>query len=323
MDSLHKSVFPAHLSRRRALSLLTSGIAASLLPRVAWGDADPGGVVVAISTDTLGGANVNDARAAYAVWIQEVTRHSGRIRANVLPQIFLSSDELLRDVRSGTVQCYGITALEYMKIADLTDPGYLLLQDYLADGMEYVLVVNSQSSYRSMADLRGAQLVLHHHRDLVLATAWIETSLAAASLPPAEHFFGSISARDSVNQVALPVFFRRADAACLARGSWETAVELNPQLGRSMRVLTVSPKVVPIVLAFRRHCSEAGRQALIDAVMNITSVTAGQQIVALYQAHNFVLRTTAVMKVTVDMLTEYQRLLARMRDRREDSRTGW
>lgn len=323
MDAQQKQTGPAAITRRRALSLMASGVVTSLLPRSAWADQDSEVVVVAISTDTLGSANVNDARAAYGVWIQEVTRHSGRIRAEVLPRIFVPSDELLHDVRSDAVQCYGITALEYMKIADLTDPSYLLLQDYLADGMEYVIVVNNQSSFHSMADLRGAQLILHHHRDLVLAPAWIETSLAGNSLPSAEHFFGSISMRDNVNQVALPVFFRRVESACLARASWEMAVELNPQLGRSMRILAVSPRLVPIVLAFRRHCSEAGRKALIDAVMNITSVTAGQQIVALYQARHFVLRTTAVMKTTVDLLTDYQRILARRRDRREDSRAGW
>jgi len=226
-------------------------------------------------------------------------------------------------VRAGTVDCYGITALEYIKVADVTDPNFILLQDSLADGMEYILVVNNQSPFHSIADLRGAQMIVHHHPDLVLAPAWLETTLTASSLPAAEQFFASISSRDNINQVALPVFFRRVDVACLARPSWETAVELNPQLGRSLRILAVSPKLVPIFVAFRRHCSEGGRKALIDAILNITTIAAGQQIVALYQSHSFVLRTAAVLKTTVDMLNDYQRCLLRRRDRREDSRAGW
>ncbi|MFP5229873.1 MAG: PhnD/SsuA/transferrin family substrate-binding protein [Acidobacteriota bacterium] len=309
------------LTRRHLLQLMAGGLAASLSPRTVL--ADSGMVTVAISADTLGGANINDARAAYRIWTQEVTRHLGAVRAVVNPQIFLPSDELLRDVRAGTVDCYGITALEYMKVADITDPNFILLQDSLADGMEYILVVNNQSSFHSIADLRGAQMIVHHHPELVLAPTWLETTLAASSLPPVDHFFGNIVSRNNINQVALPVFFRRVDAACLARHSWETAVELNPQLGRSLRVLAVSPKLVPIFVAFRRHCSDAGRSALIDAIRNITSVAAGQQIVALYQSHSFVVRTAAVLKTTVDMLTGYQRVLARLRDRREDSRTGW
>ena len=308
-------------TRRKMMSLMAGGFAASLAPRSVF--ADDGLVTVAVSAETLAGANINDARAAYRVWTEEVTRQLGSVRAVVNPQIFLPSDELLRDVRSGTVDCYGITALEYMKVADITDPTYVLLQDSLADGMEYVLIVNNQSPFHSVANLRGAQMIVHHHPDLVLVPAWLETTLAASSLPPPQQFFSNISSRDNINQVALPVFFRRVDVACLARRNWETAVELNPQLGRSMRILAVSPKLVPILIAFRRHCSEAGRKALIDAIMNITSIAAGQQIVALYQSHSFVLRTAAVLKTTVDMLTEYERCLTRRGDRREDSRAGW
>jgi hypothetical protein len=289
-------------TRRKMLSLMGGGLAASLVPRSVF--ADDGLVTVAVSEETLAGANINDARAAYTVWTQEVTRHLGSVRAVVNPKIFLPSEELLRDVRAGTVDCYGITALEYIKVADVTDPNFILLQD-------------------SIADLRGAQMIVHHHPDLVLAPAWLETTLTASSLPPAQQFFASISSRDNINQVALPVFFRRVDVACLARRSWETAVELNPQLGRSLRIVAVSPKLVPIFIAFRRHCSEGGRKALIDAILNITSIAAGQQIVALYQSHSFVLRTAAALKATVDMLTDYQRCLARRRDRREDSRAGW
>ncbi len=310
-----------NLTRRKMLGLMACSAAATFTPRLVF--AEDGLVTVAVSAETLGGANINDARAAYTVWSQEVTRHLGSVRAAVNPQIFLPSEELLRDVRSGTVDCYGITALEYMKVADVTDPSFILLQDSIADGMEYILVVNNQSPFHSLADLRGAQMIVHHHPDLVLAPAWLETTLTASALPPAQQFFSSISSRDNINQVALPVFFRRVDVACLARQNWETAVELNPQLGRSLRVFAVSPKLVPILLAFRRHCSEAGRKALIDAILNIAAVPAGQQIAALYQSHSFVLRTAAVLKTTVDMLTDYQRCLARRRDRREDSRAGW
>jgi ABC-type phosphate/phosphonate transport system substrate-binding protein len=310
------------MTRRRMLGLMAGGVAASFSPRS--GFAESGGLVtVAISAETLAGANINDARAAYTVWIQEVTRHIGSIHVTINPQIFLPSEELLRDVRAAAVDCYGITALEYMKVADITDPEFLLLQDSIADGLEYILVVNNQSPFHTIADLRGAQMIVHHHPDLVLAPAWLETTLAAGSLPPPQQFFSNISARDNINQVALPVFFHRVEVACLARRNWDTAVELNPQLGRSLRILAVSPKLVPIMLAFRRHCSEAGREALLKAITNITSVAGGQQIVALYQSRGFVPRTAAVLKATVEMLNDYERCLARRRDRREDSRAGW
>jgi len=156
--------------------------------------------------------------------------------------------------------------------------------------------------------LRGAQLVTHYHRDMVLSPAWLGTMLAANNLPQTDHFFASQKLTDNLNQVVLPVFFRRTDVACLARRNWETAVELNPQLGRDLRFLAVSPKLVPIAIAFRRGCSPEGRKILIDSILRVASVTAGQQIVALYQSHGFIVRPTSIMNSTIEMVRQFERI---------------
>ncbi len=297
------------VTRRRCLTLMVGAAAAAVAPTLCLG-ADGGQLLrVAVSTETLAGANVSDARAAYTMWIREVTKHMGSVHAEIVPEIFLPSDQLVSAIRHGSVDCYGITALEYVRVAELTDPNFYLLQDYLADGMEYVLLVHNSSPFHKLADLRGAQILTHYHRDMVLLPAWLGTLLEANNLPPADQFFASQVSRDNVNQVALPVFFRRVDGACLARRSWDTAVELNPQLGRDVRVLAVSPRLVPIAVCFRVNSSATARHALLEAVTTITSLPAGQQIVAMYQAHAFVVRTSAVMKTAVDMVTRYQRLL--------------
>jgi ABC-type phosphate/phosphonate transport system substrate-binding protein len=144
---------------------------------------------------------------------------------------------------------------------------------------------------------------------MVLAPAWLSTLLAANNLPQPERFFSSQKLTDNLNQVVLPVFFRRADAACLARRDWETAVELNPQVGRELRPLAVSPKVVPIAIAFRRGCSPMGRSLLIDAILRVASVTAGQQIITLYQSRGFIVRPVSVMSGTVELVRQFERLV--------------
>jgi ABC-type phosphate/phosphonate transport system substrate-binding protein len=303
MDTLQKK-----LTRRQTLEFIFSASVATLAPRLCPAQTQGHVLRVAISTDTLAGANVNDARAAYKVWVNEVSRQFPMGVAQMVPEIFLPSDEMTRGIRQGTIECFGVTALEFVKVADLIDPGYLLLQDYLADGMEYVLLVHQKSPIKTVADLRGAQVLNHFHRDMVLAPAWLSTLLAASSLPQPEHYFGSQKQIDNLNQVVLPVFFRRADAACLARRNWETAVELNPQLGRDLRALAVSPRIVPIAIAFRRGCSAEGRKALIDAILKVSSIAAGQQIVALYQSHGFIVRPASVMNSTLEMIRHFERL---------------
>jgi phosphonate transport system substrate-binding protein len=265
---------------------------------------------LAISVETLAGANVNDARAAYRVWLREVADQYATQTAEPVPEIFIPSEELIKDVRQGRLDCYGVDALEFARIVDLTDPDSLVIQDYLANGIEYVLLVHSGSPFKKLADLRASRIVSHLHRDMILLPAWLNTLLAASNLPAPERFFASQKLNDNLNQVVLPVFFRHVDGACLARRNWETAVELNPQMGRDLRPLAVSPKVIPIVFGFRRSTSARARKALIDAILRIETVPAGQQIVALYQSHGFAVKPAAVMNGTLEMVREFERLSA-------------
>ena len=296
------------MTRRQCLALLAGAGTAALAPEFCRAGNDIKLLRVAVSVETLAGANINDARAAYLVWISEITHQFGHSTAEPVPGVFIPSQEMIRGIRQGTIDCYGVTALEFTEVAELTDPDVLVLQDYLADGMEYVLLVHSSSRFKKLADLRGAQVLTHFHRDMVLLPAWLSTMLAANNLPAPERFFANLEARGTLNQVVLPVFFRRADGACLARRSWETAVELNPQLGRDLRAVEVSPKIVPIAIAFRRGCNANGRKMLLDSMLTISNSMAGRQISALYQARGFVARPTSVMKSTVEMVRQFERL---------------
>lgn len=299
------------MTRREYLATMTAVAAALLEPGFCRSEAARAVLRLAISVETLAGANVNDARAAYRVWLREVAHQYGTQTAEPVPDIFIPSEDLIRQIRQGTLDCYGLTALELEGVAELTDPDSLVLQDYLAEGMEYVLLVHNSSPFKKVADLRDARIVSHLHRDMVLLPAWLSTLLAANNLPAPEHFFASHKLSDSLNQVVLPVFFRRVDGACVARRSWETAMELNPQLGRDLRSLAVSPKVIPIAFGFRRSTSASARKALIDAIQRINSVPAGQQIVALYQSHAFVQKPISAMKTTFEMVRQFERLSAR------------
>ena len=298
------------ITRRRTLAMMAGAAAVALDPGLCRAANASAPLRLAISVETLAGANVSDARAAYRVWLREVAIQYGTETAAPIPEIFIPSEDLIRDIRLGKLDCYGVTALEFAKVADLTDPDSLVIQDYLANGMEYVLLVHSNSEFKKIADLRGARIVSHLHRDMVLLPAWLNILLAANNLPAPEHFFASQKLNDNLNQVVLPVFFRRVDGACMARRSWETAVELNPQLGRDLRALAVSPKIIPIVFGFRRSTSAHARKALSDAILRIETLPAGQQIVALYQSHGFVVRPTAVLNGTLEMVREFERLTA-------------
>ena len=295
--------------RRRYLKLLAGIAATALAPGFSPGQQKKP-MRLAISSESLAGANINDARAAYLVWLHELDLQFGSGNTQVVPEVFLPTDVMIRSIRQGSLDCFGIIAQEFAKVVDLIDPDTLVIQDYMTDGVEYILLVHNDSPYRKLADMRDARVATHRHRDMVLLPDWLGTLLAENNLPQAEHFFSKLMPRDSLSQVVLPVFFRSVDGALVARRQWGTAVELNPQLGRSLRILAISPKVIPIVFCFSRNTDSMQRYKLIDSIRLIASVPAGQQIVALYQSHSFIVRPLSVMKSTLDLVHQYERIVA-------------
>ena len=202
-------------------------------------------------------------------------------------------------IRHGEIDLFGITAWEYAKVLDFVDPNSLLVEDYLwrtAWSMSCWCTMPVHS--RNSATFTAGHLTTHIHRDMNLVPAWIGNLLSNDNLPRMDVFFADQVARDSITQVVLPVFFRRMDAACLARRYFETAVELNPQLGKDLRALAISPKVVPIALCFQKNCSVASQQVFKDAIARSSALPAGQQIAALYQSRTFISRPPSVMNVT-------------------------
>jgi len=297
-----------HVTRREGLAMMAGAIAAACAPSFCRAEDEMSPLRLAVSIEVLAGANVKDARAAYLVWLQHFATQHGMQIATLVPEVFLPSEVLIRYVRQSSIDGYGVTALELAKLADLTDPDCLLLQDDVMDGIEYVLLVHNSSHFGTIADLRNARVVSHLHRDMVLLPAWLSTMLAANNLPQPDRFFASQTLSDKVNQVVLPVFFRRVDAACLARRNWEMAVELNPQLGHDLRPLAISPKIIPIVMAFRRGTNSDELKGLIDTIQKFYSGAAGQQIIAMYQSRTSAVRPLSVMKTTLEMVRQFERV---------------
>jgi ABC-type phosphate/phosphonate transport system substrate-binding protein len=293
---------------RRQLAACLAGVA------VGFGQAGPGRAQtgdrpfrLAISAAQLAGVNINDARASIHVWLQQAVRNL-RIRVELVPEVFLDSERMIRAIREGALDGFTITTWEFLKASGLVDPGFLLLSDYIVQGLRYLVVVHRTSPVRSLAQLRDRHLLMFEHPDMCLSNAWLATLLASQGLPAPERLFSSQEARPRLTQVLLPVFFQRADAACVTNRGLATAIELNPQLGRDLRTLVASPALVTGCFAFHRACPPAERQRFQQALLDMGSDPASQQIMALFQATTFSTRTAAFLEPTLEMLRQYERL---------------
>lgn len=297
----------SRITRRQVLQRLTAFAALGAFGNRLWASVDRP-FRVGLSLDTLAGANVNDARAAYKVWAQQIATGLDMRHSEIIPEIFLPSSQLIQMIRGAEVDCFAITAWEYAKVIDLIDPLQMMVEDYAVNGMDYLLLVNNSSPYKTIADLRGSKVFIHHHRDTILLEAWLSVLLADSSLPPAGQFFESIQPRDVLNELILPLFFRRIQAIGITRRAFNAATELNPQIGRDLKILAASPKVVSDGFFFRAGCNGQDKHQFQDALNRFQTLPAGRQCMALYQSTGFYPRPCSIMNGSLDLIHRHERL---------------
>ena len=261
--------------------------------------------------ETLAGANVNDARAAYRVWGEEIARTLALRHAEMLSQVFIPSAQLIQMIRTGQVDCFALTAWEYASVTELIDPSCAMIEDYALDGIDYLLLVKNDSPYRKIGDLKGCKLLLQHHRDTSVLRAWLALELTASGLPEVEQFFDAPEMRDQIMQIILPVFFGKAQVGAITRRAFNMAAELNPQLGRQLRVIATSPRIIPDGFWFRKGCDPADQQAFQQSMLRLSSIPAGKQVLALYQSTGFYQRPCSIMNATVELIHKYERIRKR------------
>jgi len=263
---------------------------------------------MALSMDLLAGANANDSRAAYKVWAEQVITKFGLKNFEMLPEVVYPSARMLQMVRSHQVECAGLSAQEIYKVQNEIDLETVLLEDYSAQGMEYVVLVQAKSPIQRLEDLKKHRMLIHRHRDTVLLTMWLELQMNASRQGASEEYFDTLLYRDKVNETILPLFFGKTDAIGITRRAFQTAVELNPQLGRQLRVLCNSPKLVIDSLVVRKGCDPGQKQQLIHAITGLSSVPAGKQLLTLYESQGFVARPGSIFAGTFDMIRRYEKL---------------
>jgi ABC-type phosphate/phosphonate transport system substrate-binding protein len=147
----------------------------------------------------------------------------------------------------------------------------------------YVVVTHREGGRARLADLAGTKLGIFGNPRLALAEPWLDVELAAAGLPRANAHFSSLQRHQKPAKAVLPVFFGQAEAALVSQRVFETIVELNPQLGRTLQVIARSPALLPMIFALVEGIDPALHRQLLENLPDVHRSPAGRQVLHLMQ----------------------------------------
>lgn len=238
----------------------------------------------AMSDRIVRGVNLNDARAAIALWGKDVIRHAG-LQVVDQQDWVRPSAAVLAGLRAGAIDVVCISVEEFLEVPDTVEVSEVVVDD--RRGNEMVLIVRKDSNYNSLASLRGHPLLMLDNPDMLLGESWLASELRRAGLPDAAHHFSSITRLARPSQVVLPIFFGRADAAVVTREAFQTMVEMNPQLGVSIRQVLVSERLVTTFLATRRGLPTPIRNRIIEGILASKFDPAIRQVLTLFHVRGY------------------------------------
>ena len=290
----------AAIPRRQALALMlgASGVLA----------ADGAPLRFAISETVVAEVNMNDARAAMSIWLNRLAREHNVV---IEPRLFATTQEIHDGARRGQWDAVAVNVNEYRPIADVLDPSQLIVSAG-AGGMEqYLILARQNSGIHQLGDLKGRRVCMLNSSKMCVASAWLLTLLEEGHYGPAEQFFGPVVADTKFSRVVLPVFFGQADACLTSKRGFDTMCELNPQVGRGLKVLAGSPPIVPNFYIFRKNYQGQNREILLKALLGLRASPAGAQLATLFQFDELAVRDASCLNSALGVLDAADRATAR------------
>jgi len=252
--------------------------------------------------------NDSDARAAIRVWAQTVARERN-INMDPTAGLFDDPAEMVSAMRQGAVDVMSTNFDEFLEISmevETSDWFATVTASELFE--EYIVLVHSDNGVSSLVELKGQSVILHDTARSSLALDWLDHLVIGDGFGAgAEEFFGTIKRVDKVSSAVLPVFFGQAVAGVVAESSFETMCELNPQLRRQLLVIAKSPRLLPAILFFRRDFESPEKERIMEALSNLHSTAAGQQVLTLFKSEALVPVDEQPLKETENFLRETRR----------------
>lgn len=253
----------------RAAPLLAAAFVAAALLHGAAQERPTGGTLrFGFSAALVEDATITDAMAAMVYWVKAVGVAAG-LWQDAEARVLDDSSAIAAAIAQNRLHLFALSTTEYLgaERALAAEP-CMAYEAHDQVEVEYVLV--ARAGTRSVQELAGKRLSHFNptgHRGI--GEVWLDVTLLDAGLPERDRAFAQVRPAKKATQALLPVFFNQADAALVTGSAFDTAVEMNPQIGRSLVVVARSPRLLPGLICASRLLSPERRRRWVESATTI------------------------------------------------------
>ncbi len=250
---------------------------------------------------------IKDAEAAIKVWVDELS-HEDSLKSKV--HLYKDLDPLIKDFQKGELDLISIDPLDYLvSMQEIEAELAFNPVKYGKKTNKYLLLVRSDSSFADITDLRGKKLVVLKgtHAGLL----FLNTLLLRHKQEETDKFFFAIDEKNKVLKVVLSVFFGKADACIVPEGAFKTMAELNPQVGKQLRIINSSEELIWGISLFHKDINEKLKEKIKKITYSLKERIRGEQILMLFKIEDIVQLEESSLDTLKNLHNEYEKLKAK------------
>ena len=260
-------------------------------------------------SDTMPGVDTEDARMAMEMLMRNVWGDEGREFRIQLD--FVDFGQIAQKIVSERHDMAILPAMDYLQIRDRVPLIPRLVLSRVNEPTEaLVMVTRRDETFETLSKKDSRILMIDMGRVGEGARMWLDTVLAEAHLGTSQQFFSEIRRSPKTSRSILPVFFGQAAACVVPESALMVMKELNPQIGRRLRVIRRSESLAALLLCATPWADQGDIDLVVSSSNQAMNDPKSQQALTMVQMNRFFRFEPAYLAATENL---YKRFVARIK----------
>jgi hypothetical protein len=255
-------------------------------------------IKIGYSIESMSEINKKDLKISMVLWVKEIVSHT-KYRASYID--YDNSKSMAKDFNAEKLDLvidFGVNFIKNYEMDKLEDGFRGGMKNGLVENI--IVILKKNSSLEDFAKIKKPIIALQNIEEIFKIYAKV-------NLIPKAKKYTFLETKKRTGAL-LKLFFDRADAAIVAEKTYRLAKELNPQIGKKLKIVDVSHVKSGAFGYFHKNFDGTKREAMIEVALALDKSVRGKQLLALFQIDKVERSKVTELKSIEKLYKEYLKL---------------